>query len=94
MSTSPKPNRPQFPGRNRSGNGRPPRQTAMPDDPAPGGLCRICRAAPALPDDVACGPCGEQALERARAIVDAWVGMDAERVRELERQELARGNGA
>jgi hypothetical protein len=46
----------------------------------------------ALPDDIACGPCGDLAIERARAGVDAWIQMDAERVKELERREHAQNN--
>jgi hypothetical protein len=56
-----------------------------------GRMCRACRAAPALPGEDTCGPCGDRAIERARASVDAWITMDAERVRELERAERERG---
>jgi len=50
-------------------------------------MCRACRVAPALPGEDTCGPCGDKAIERARAGVDAWITMDADRVRELERAE-------
>lgn len=83
-------NRPAFPDRRqqegrRGGQRRP--APPLPDGPR---VCRVCGVAQALPDDETCGPCGDRAIERARAGVDAWIGMDAERVRELERQELER----
>ena len=59
-----------------------------------GGMCRVCRAAPALPGEDTCEPCGDHAIARARVSVDAWITMDAERVRELERIERERGTQA
>lgn len=75
--------RPSFPdARRRRGNRRP--------DDSPPGICRVCRDAPALPDDVTCAACGDQAIERAREGVEVWLHMHAERVRELERDERER----
>jgi len=57
-------------------------------------VCRACRDAPALPGDETCAACGEQAIARTRAGVEIWLHMHGERVRELERNELARGGPA
>jgi len=48
----------------------------------------------ALPDDETCELCGQKAIERARAGVDSWLSMHAERVKELEREEMLRTNRA
>jgi hypothetical protein len=77
-------NRPSFPGRrsneNRRGSGR------RPEEPQPA-VCRSCRAVPPLPNEDTCEACGDRAIARTRASVDTWLGMHAERVRELERAE-------
>jgi hypothetical protein len=54
-------------------------------------MCRVCRAVPALPGEDTCEPCGDHVIARARVSVDAWITMDADRVRELERIERERG---
>lgn len=54
------------------------------------GVCRSCGTAPALPDEETCGPCGEAAIARARAGVETWLHMHAERVLDLVRQEQDR----
>lgn len=82
MSTPPNPTRPPFSGRRRR-----PEKEADPSQPK---MCRVCRTVPALPDDETCESCGQHAIERARIGVDTWLSMHAERVKELERVELAR----
>lgn len=43
-----------------------------------------------MPHEDTCESCGQQAIERTRIGVDTWLGMHAERVRELERAEQAK----
>jgi hypothetical protein len=59
-------------------------------EPQLGGICRVCKEAQALPHEDTCEACGARTIERTRVSVDTWLGMHAERVRELERAELSK----